>query len=290
MMKTKGLRGKSVALAAAAIMAASVSMPMAAIYDPNATELPSEGAHVLIVPTMISAGPALIVNGVVLNDAPAVYQNEDGVWMLPMRAVAEGIGYTVTYRPEIAGADVQKDNQFTTIYFNRNSYFFNRVAPFELEAAPIVHNGVTFVPLSFFERVLQQEVVASQEELIIGKDTRPIVLEETLAETFTIELAENASTGYTWSYTIEPEAGITLVSNEYAEAEQDEDADDELQPVGAAGTRTWTFSADELGTYMMTFTYARAASEDAEAEAANVLTYSVTVVESEADEAVTEAE
>ena len=283
MIKVK--KGKAMAFMAAFVVSAGISVPVAAIYDPNAPTTPSDGAHVLVMPIMPVDGVAraqrLIVNGVVLENAPVSYKDEQGNWMLPMRAVAEALGFTVTYRPEIKGADLQKGNLFTTIYFGKNSYFFNRVAPFELESAPIVHDGVTFVPPSFFARVLQQELVESEEEMIIGKDTRPIVLQATQGETFPIELEENASTGFAWSYTIEPDSGVSLVEEEVIAPETD--------VIGAPSLRRWTFQADEVGTYTLTFTSARS-FEDESTEPADTLTYSLTVVEAAGveDEAVEE--
>jgi len=246
----------------AAMMAMTMGVPALADVSPF---VPVDNVNGLIMPVVAQMAPLLIVHGETLTDAPAAYMLEDGSWMVPLRAAAEGLGYTVTYRPEIAGADVQKDNQFTTVYFGKNSYFFNRVAPFELESAPVLKPGTTFVPLSFFEKVLMQEVVSSQGELIIGKDTRPIRLGVDVGEEFPISLNENSSTGFAWSFTIEPTEGMTVVTDEFV-------ASAETDMIGVAGTHEWVFRVDVPGEYTITFVLARSFGE---AEVADTLVYQI---------------
>ena len=259
---------------AASIATAGLVMPASAIYDPNGN-YPTDGVHVLIMPVVDmpydpenpapdgtvhgeipQRTPALVVNNEVVETKVKPYRLEDGTWMIPVRAVAEALGLTVTYRPDVQGADISKDNQHTTIYFGQNSYFFNRVAPFELEAAPVVFAGTSYVPLSFFERVLKQPVAVSGTEIVIGEDTRPVAVTAAPGEEFTITLEENASTGFTWGYIADPAEGLTEVSNEFIEPD--------IDVVGAAGSRQFVFKAEEAGSFTLTFQYARTFEETGE--------------------------
>jgi|GEM_PF-1252461 len=266
---------KTMALAAAAVFAlTALSAPAMASYDPENPIPSTDGPTVLVAPIipgftdavapdgayqgeLPSRAPMLIVNGEAATDVQA-YQLDDGTWMVPLRAVAEAAGFSVTFRPDIGGADIALDNLFTTIYFGNNSYFFNRVAPFELESEPVVFDGVTFVPLSFFDRVMKLSIDANETEITIGWDNRPVSIEATAGGSFVIELEENASTGYTWSYSIEPEDGLTVLANELIAIDTD--------VIGAPDIRSFTLRADEEGVYTITFTYARP-FEAAEVEA-----------------------
>ena len=250
------------AAAAAVLMAAALSTPALADYQ---TIMPVGGSNPLIMPVAADIAPEMIVNGAVLTDAPAAYKLEDGSWMVPLRAVAEALGYTITYRPDIAGVDVQKGKLFSSIFFGRNEYFINRTAPIALESAPVLKPGVTYVPLSFFEKVYMEPVVSSQGELIIGKDTRPIILGADIGEEFPITLEENPSTGCIWTVTMEPADGVTIVKDEYIAPEASD-------MVGVPGTHEWLFRADAAGEYTLTFVYARPYGD-----AVNTLVYKLLV-------------
>jgi len=266
-MKNMNKKMKKMMTAAVAVaMAAAIGTPAFAEVNPVPT---AEGTNPLVMPVAVQMAPGLVVDGVALTDAPEAYLDENGVWMVPLRVVSEALGFTVTYRPDLGGVDIQKDNQFTSLFFGRNEYFFNRVAPFELESAPVLKPGITFVPLSFFDRILKQTVVSAPGELIIGKDTRPIALGVDMNEEFTITLAENPSAGYSWTYVISGADGMEVVKDEFI-APENEDM------VGAPGVREWVFRPDAAGEFVITFTYARP-FDDEETEPADVVVYNILV-------------
>ena len=79
---------------------------------------------------------------------------------------------------------------------------------------------------------------------------------------FSISLEQNASTGYSWSYTTNKKA-LPLASEEVQ------------QPDGAPYDKAWTFRADKAGTYKIIFTNSRAwEKEDKDAK---TVTYTVKV-------------
>ncbi len=85
------------------------------------------------------------------------------------------------------------------------------------------------------------------------KDQKGNVRNVKAGESFSITLKENASTGYTWTYTATPSMGITQMGvNESGKKDSDS------KTVGQETKKTWTFLANKAGTYTLTFKYARA--------------------------------
>lgn len=78
----------------------------------------------------------------------------DGKVMVPLRAVAEAIGFEVTWNNETKMVEMVKGAQWTSIKIGENSYFRNRMAPWPLSAAPVIVQDRTFVPVEFVTEIL----------------------------------------------------------------------------------------------------------------------------------------
>ena len=92
----------------------------------------------------------IVVNGEVI-DAPKPFtdMSVNGALMLPLIPIAEALGYTV----------VDNGNEVviapgTMVTEGVNSYFRGREAPMELASAPVMRDGVMYVPWEFFHVVL----------------------------------------------------------------------------------------------------------------------------------------
>lgn len=100
--------------------------------------------------------------------------DKDGTKMVPLREVAEGIlGLEVKWINETHSVEIGSGPQWTSITIDRNSYFFARVAPFELSQAPELKDNLTYVPMEFFTEVLKYEVksepvVPDEEQIMLG--------------------------------------------------------------------------------------------------------------------------
>ena len=92
---------------------------------------------------------AISVDGKVIN-APPAYYNADGLIMVPVRAIAEALGFTVHW-DEAARMVVL--NNFITFEPGKDYYTYARMAPFTLGAAPELKDGRTYVPLKLFTEV-----------------------------------------------------------------------------------------------------------------------------------------
>ena len=74
--------------------------------------------------------------------------------MVPLRAIAESLGYDVVWNNDTRSVDLMKGPQFTSIYIDQNRYFRNKMAPSPLSAAPVIVDGRTLVPVEFVTEIL----------------------------------------------------------------------------------------------------------------------------------------
>ena len=87
-------------------------------------------------------------------------------------------------------------------------------------------------------------------------------------DTVTVTLEENASTGHTWAYSLEPQDVLKFESDDFISANTDD------KTVGVGGLHTFVFKAQKPGEVTMTLKYARA-WEDTEAD--KTLTYQLKI-------------
>lgn len=97
------------------------------------------------------------------------------------------------------------------------------------------------------------------------KENSDIVLDK---DTVTVTLEENATTGYTWAYSLEPQDVLKFESDDFISANTDD------KTVGVGGLHTFVFKAQKPGEVTMTLKYARA-WEDTEAD--KTLTYQLKI-------------
>lgn len=91
----------------------------------------------------------IVVEGSAI-DAPAAFLNDEGVVMVPLRAIAEALGYEITWDPETRSARLGLG---ISLQIGKDYYVYMRTAPIELGTAPVIVKGNTFVPLQFFKEV-----------------------------------------------------------------------------------------------------------------------------------------
>lgn len=93
---------------------------------------------------------------IVVNDkaieAPSAYTNEDGVVMVPLRAIAEALEYDVKWDASLNSVMIGKG---ISLKIGEDNYNYMKTAPIKLGTAPELVEGKTFVPLKFFKEVLR---------------------------------------------------------------------------------------------------------------------------------------
>ena len=86
-------------------------------------------------------------------DAPAPIVREHHVFV-PLRAIAEALGYDVFWEEETASIALGVGIR---LQIGSYEYLIGRMAPITLENVPFISNNTTFVPLEFFDRVLNYD-------------------------------------------------------------------------------------------------------------------------------------
>lgn len=127
--------------------------------------------HTIIMPSMPGqTNPSKIIvlplrggNEIVLSNE--LFQLEDGTKMIPLREVAEALGFKVTWNAKTKSVEVLKGVNWSTLTIGRNNYNFARML-IRLESAPIIVEAKTYVPISFAEQVLQAQVINQEDGTI----------------------------------------------------------------------------------------------------------------------------
>ncbi|MGO4269169.1 stalk domain-containing protein [Paenibacillus sp. TAF58] len=84
--------------------------------------------------------------------------NAEGVSLVPLRKVAEGLGYEVTWNQETYAAELKKGAGWSSVSVGKDSYFYAKMAPVTLGIAPVILNDTLFVPLKFVTDILRVDV------------------------------------------------------------------------------------------------------------------------------------
>ena len=144
-------------------------------------------------PTLATLNGSASYNGSLIQ-ADVEVQEINGVTMVPLRAVAEAMGYTITWNNATKSVDIQQGPQWTSVIIGQNRYFRNRMAPLTLSSAPLILNDRTLVPLEFFADILGKAITVDQKainfidgEAIIHKGyIQSITRDETGTRTITL--------------------------------------------------------------------------------------------------------
>ncbi len=110
----------------------------------------------------------LKVNGKKI-EAPNAYMNEKGTIMVPVRAIAEALGYDVHWEDKTK--TVRLGN---AVFFSigQDDYTYMKTAPIQLGTAPTIIEERTFVPLRFFQDVAGVKNVYVDKGQIFIDDSR----------------------------------------------------------------------------------------------------------------------
>jgi hypothetical protein len=127
-----------------------------------------------VTPPIYQPGDVSAMDIVVNNKritAPAAYTNEKGNVMVPLRAIAEALGYDVTWNNELQSVFLSKNISFR---IGLDSYNYMKMAPIQLGTAPAIVEGKTFVPLSFFKEVTRLNNAYVFESQIVIDNEEPM--------------------------------------------------------------------------------------------------------------------
>lgn len=113
-----------------------------------------------------------LVNGKALTNAPAAYVTDRGVVMVPLRAFADALGYTVVWNAENRSVQIGDDAYLT---LGQDRYVYRDDVVISLAAVPeLSEDGVTFVPIEFFRTVLRFNNAYFFEGQIVVNNEEPM--------------------------------------------------------------------------------------------------------------------
>ena len=135
----------------------------------------------LTLPALAAEGPStpespsytIIVSGnpVVLDDLPCQPYYEGDTLMVPLRKISEALGYRVDWDAETGAITVddeyiQKATLFggtASVVFHGHLQVIDMSREIENAAVSVIHDGVTFVPLEFFQEFFNDVTVTGTE-------------------------------------------------------------------------------------------------------------------------------
>lgn len=86
--------------------------------------------------------------------------------MVPLRAIAEALGYDVNWDHEVQGVRL---GAAINLWIGRDEYVVGRMAPIELGVAPKLVEGVTFVPMTFFRDALGYTIYSFEGQVVVAE-------------------------------------------------------------------------------------------------------------------------
>lgn len=107
------------------------------------------------------------VNDVLLENKTS-YIDQNGITMLPVRAISESLGYEVSWNNQDRSVIIGNNTVFK---IGVNSYINSQNQSKTLEAAPIIKNDRSFVPLSFFKEILNVKAADFFENTVVINDS-----------------------------------------------------------------------------------------------------------------------
>ncbi|HZK01743.1 MAG TPA: copper amine oxidase N-terminal domain-containing protein [Anaerovoracaceae bacterium] len=109
----------------------------------------------------------ILVNDQVI-DSPAAYSNEQGAVMVPLRAIAEALGYDVHWNNATRSVTIGKGISLT---IGKDYYVYMRMSPIYLGVSPELVDSTTYVPLSFFNKVMMVDEANITDGQIVVNNT-----------------------------------------------------------------------------------------------------------------------
>ena len=171
-------------------------------------------------PMLISAlnsGYTVSIDGTTLNlGANTPYSTEKNI-MIPLRTVAEALGFKVTWDGANQGVNIDNGEVNTTIVIGDDHYYLvssqaiGMSAPTPLGDAPVIKNDSTFVPVAMFDILLGQGAYKVNDGVIaFGENSaqipNPFTEYSTIDEavktlSFTAPVPQTLPEGYTFDCT-----------------------------------------------------------------------------------------
>jgi hypothetical protein len=142
-----------------------VNKKVAVMYDISTKSYPAQTTPTKII--VLEEEKAVEEMSIVVKgqsiDAPKAYI-KDEVVMVPLRAISEALGFEVEWINDLRMVHIGKDIKLT---IGQDSYANANSDSIKLGMAPEIINGNTFVPISFFREVVEQNIAEIRDNSIM---------------------------------------------------------------------------------------------------------------------------
>lgn len=142
-------------------------------------------ANVQDTPVIISADEK---DGVYVNgEVAGTFIKKGDKLLVPVRTIAEGLGYTVEWKGESKTIVLTKGAQYVTMSVGVDGYTVAKTAPMPLGAAPEVVDGKTYVPYELFADLMEISATVNEDkvEFVNVEETKGVgVVKSTEGEIF----------------------------------------------------------------------------------------------------------
>jgi len=111
------------------------------------------------------------INGIAIEQA-AIFDKQQQTVLVPLRPVAESLGFAVAWNDQIKAAEVQKGAISSYAKAGEDRYPYAKMYK-TLGAEPRLLNGTTYVPVAFVDEILQAEVNVSDSAVtVVDEETQ----------------------------------------------------------------------------------------------------------------------
>ncbi|MDR7857446.1 copper amine oxidase N-terminal domain-containing protein [Tissierella sp.] len=135
------------------------------VMDKEDTVLEVETPEPEVIQAEVSVLNKALINEKEITLDKELYKNEKDIVMVPLRQIAETLGYEVNWNNDLRKAELTKGAQWTAVTIGEDNYSFAKMLV-RLGAAPEIKDSTTYVPLNFLEEILKVSVEILEDGMV----------------------------------------------------------------------------------------------------------------------------
>ena len=151
------------AVALTAAIAATATMAYAE-YNPDKIS-----DNTVVTTKTVSESNSVTINDNLISGVTKTFENH---LFVPVRAIAEELGFSVEWIADTKTITLTNTPQYITFNINSDGYTFARTAPIKLGYAPVLTEGVTYVPVEFLTEIMHLDVETLNNSITITTDNK----------------------------------------------------------------------------------------------------------------------
>ncbi len=158
----------------------------------------AEGGELLLTAAPEQKEYSIVINNEKLDLGESkVFESEKNI-MLPLRKVAEKLGFKVEWNDERKGVTLDDGTVNTTVYIGEDTYYMassiaiGMSAPTPLGTAPVLKNSTTYVPAELFNVLNCGEAYTVKDNVITFKKAEDVQIPNPLKEYKSVAEAKSA--------------------------------------------------------------------------------------------------